>query len=902
MTVDLLPLLLAETRDYAIFMLDVEGNVATWNAGAQRFKGYTAEEILGRHISVFYPPEDIASGKPGRELKSAIADGRMEDEGWRVRKDGTRFWASVVLTALRDANGTLLGLGKVTRDLTEQTLLREADARFRAIVDDAPIGMALIAPDGRWLRVNEALVEMTGYSETELLSRTFKDITHLDDVDASAEHIRRLLAGETTKIEMEKRYLRADGRTIWVQLSVSLVRGRADAPVQLVAQIQDISQRKHSQETLAAAHEQAVEASRLKSAFVANMSHEIRTPLNGVIGMAGLLLDSGLNDEQREYTEAVRTSADALMSVIEGILDFSKIEAGKLELDKQVFDVRELVDSACAMLATQAADRDIELMCWAESRVAQCVYGDGPRLRQILVNLLTNALKFTSEGEVVLHVTEHRMGERPGLRFEVRDTGIGIDRSAITWIFDSFAQADGSTTRRYGGTGLGLSISKRLVELMGGQIGVESIPGKGSTFWFTVAVETAESSQGAIEPTRPRNVRMLVVDDNQTNLAILEHQIAAWDMTCTKASNARAALVILRAAAKSLRPYGLVVLDSKMPQMSGVQLATAIRSDRSLDGIRLLMLTSSGTGRAAAREAGVDGFVTKPVRQTALLGEIMRVLDTSVSRPPDRQPAAGVDRTDVARRPSVLVAEDNPINQLVARRLLEKRGCQVDIASDGRDALDRHAHGHYEIIFMDCQMPALDGYQTTVEIRTREGSEHHTPIIAMTAQTMKGDRERCLTAGMDDYLSKPLDATLLDEVLLRTLRPVQSRPDAGSAPSEVVESGVDSSVLDRAQLDEACDGDDEFRQELVASFRGHTHDAVAELCHALETNDLEAAQLVAHKLTGSSGTLGAKRLSDVTRQICDDIIEGHPIDRPGYQAELRRVHALTAAAFASAAE
>jgi len=362
-TVDLLPLLLAETRDYAIFMLDVEGNVATWNAGAQRFKGYSAEEILGRHISVFYPPEDRASGKPGRELKSAIADGRMEDEGWRVRKDGTRIWANVVLTALRDADGTLLGFGKVTRDLTEQTLLREADARFRAIVDDAPIGMALVAPDGRWLRVNEALVEMTGYSETELLSRTFKDITHPDDVDASAEHIRRLLAGETTKSEMEKRYLRADGTTIWVQLSVSLVRGRADAPVQLVAQIQDISQRKRSEETLAAVHEQAVEASRLKSAFVSNMSHEIRTPLNGVIGMAGLLLDSGLNDEQREYAEAVRTSGDALMSVIEGILDFSKIEAGKLELDKQVFDVRELVESACAMLATQVCS-----WCWTRSR------------------------------------------------------------------------------------------------------------------------------------------------------------------------------------------------------------------------------------------------------------------------------------------------------------------------------------------------------------------------------------------------------------------------------------------------------------------------------------------------------------------------------------------------------
>jgi CheY-like chemotaxis protein/HPt (histidine-containing phosphotransfer) domain-containing protein len=338
-----------------------------------------------------------------------------------------------------------------------------------------------------------------------------------------------------------------------------------------------------------------------------------------------------------------------------------------------------------------------------------------------------------------------------------------------------------------------------------------------------------------------------------------------------------------------------------MPQMSGLELATAIRSDRSLDGIRLLMLTSSGAGRAAATEAGIDGFVTKPVRQTSLLGEIMRVLDTNTLHTPDRRAAAGAGHADVERRPSVLVAEDNPINQLVARRLLEKRGCDVDIAADGRVALDRHAHGKYEIIFMDCQMPALDGYQTTAAIRTREGADHHTPIIAMTAQTMQGDRERCLTAGMDDYLSKPLDTTLLDEILMRTLHR-QARSDPASAPSQSIESDPGVPVLDRAQLDDACDGDDEFRQELVASFLGHTHDAVAELCHALETNDLEAAQLVSHKLTGSAGTLGAKRLSELTRRICDGVAEGHVVDRLGYQAELRRVHALTAAAFASAGQ
>jgi len=774
----LLALLIAETHDYAILMLDPGGNVTTWNAGAQRFKGYRSDEIIGQHFSVFYPPEDIAAGKPARELEVATADGRMEDEGWRVRKDGTQFWASVVITTLRGPDGTVLGFGKVTRDLSE---------------------------------------------------------------------------------------------------------------------------RRQAHDELVAAHEHAVEASRLKSAFVANMSHEIRTPLNGVIGMAGLLLDTNLDGEQREYVNAVRTSGDALMAVIEDILDFSKIEAGKLELDMRVFDVRELVESACTMLAAPADDKGIELMSWIADGVPPRACGDSPRLRQVLVNLITNAVKFTTVGEIVVRVSEHHDGERPGLRFEISDTGIGIEQSAIERIFDSFAQADGSTTRRYGGTGLGLAISRRLVELMGGQMGVDSTPGEGSTFWFTVAIEAVRSDYGATRPIGIANVRTLVVDDNRTNRTILERQLASWGMTCTTAADARAALLILRAAQQSGRPYDLVVLDAKMPHMTGLELAAAIKADRALCDTRLLMLTSSGSGRAAAIEAGIAGFVVKPVRQSRLRDEILLVLDATASgSKPDRAITGPLaETTQTRRRPSVLLADDIPVNQLVAQRLLEKRGCDVDIAADGEQALDMHGRSAYEMIFMDCQMPMLDGYEATAEIRRREGAGRHTPIVAMTANTMKGDRERCLAAGMDDYLAKPLEPALVDEMLRRMLNSSEGAPDidGASAGAGAGEPDQEPPVLDPGPLAEICCGDDDARDKLVAMFVDQASSTVTALGDALETNDLQAARLRAHSLTGSSATLGARRLAAVARRICEDITTGHPTDAIAAHAELQCVLALTVAAF-----
>ncbi len=905
---DLLDLLVEITEDYAILTLDACGCVTTWNAGAQRFKGYAADEILGRHFSVFYPAEDIAAGKPERELEVAAAHGRVEDEGWRIRKDGTRFWAHVVIRALRAPDGTLRGYGKVTRDTTErrgleqdhrreQAQLRAAEERFRRSFDDALVGMMILDLAGRYVRVNDAFCAIVGYSRDKLLGMSHELITPRATPARDKQALSSLLTGETDHHTSETQYRRADGRLFWAAIGVTLVRDVDGHPVHFIGQAQDITERRRSQDELAAAHLAAVEASRVKSAFVANMSHEIRTPLNGVLGMAGLLLDTDLDEEQREYADAVRASGDALMSVIGDILDFSKIEAGKLELDRQTFDVHELIEDACTMLATVAHDKGLELMSCIDGDVADKAYGDGARLRQVLVNLLTNAVKFTDSGDVVVHVSEHRDGDRTGLRFAVHDTGIGIDDDAVVEIFEAFAQADTSTTREYGGTGLGLAISRRLVELMDGQIGVESTPGRGSTFWFTVVLDAVRSEEAAPAPIEVEHARALVVDGNATNRTIVWQQLASWGLDCTTAGNARRSLAELRSAARSGHPYHLVVLDSST---SSLAVAASIRSDAALRDTRLLMLTSSGQRREAATKVGIDGFVTKPVRQSRLREEVMLLLGVADARAGSDQPRAddherwrGLDH-----RPRVLVADDIPVNQLVIRRLLEKRGCDVDIAADGREVLEMHESGTYEAVFMDCQMPTLDGYQATAEIRRREGIERHTPIIALTAHTMNGDRERCLVAGMDDYLAKPLSPALLDAALSRALGPAATDRDAAKLSTAHIPRDGDElpPIVDHRSLDELCDGDPEVRDQLAAMFLDQAAGAVADLRRALDAHNLEAARLTSHALTGSAAMLGALRLAAVTRRVCDDIAAGRAIDATVVGARVETVYAITSSA------
>ncbi|WP_284764448.1 PAS domain S-box protein [Arthrobacter sp. efr-133-R2A-63] len=725
---------------------------------------------------------------------------------------------------------------------------------------DAIIGMTPAAVITSW---NPGAEKLYGYAAAEVMGRDIRFLIPdhlLRSEEALLAEIRE--GGDARSFEAER--VRKDGTIVPVSVTVSPIRAD-DGSVRGMAKIvRDITGQRLAAAELLAARETALESSRLKSEFLATMSHEIRTPMNGVIGLTALLLDTPLDETQRKYAQGVQTAAGALLTLINDILDFSKLEAGKIDLDVTTFDPRYLVEEVAALLAEEALGKGLELIAYCRPDVPARLAGDAGRIRQILLNLASNAVKFTASGEVAIrvNVAEQDAGAAV-VRFEVRDTGIGIDAADHLRLFDSFSQADASTTRRYGGTGLGLAICRRLTEAMGGEIGLRSTPGEGSTFWFTVRLPVAQAPEGILEPPVPgllSGLRVLVVDDNATNRLVLESQLAAWGLRPEAAGDAATALDRSRTAAAAGQPFALAVLDMCMPDMDGLELARELTADPALRGIRLIMLTSAPqVTQADLGAAGIREWLTKPVRASDLYDRLMRLMAGALRAaqgPTTAKPA----RPERPYRGRILVVEDNEVNQLVAREMVTKLFFRADVVADGAEAVSATAVRSYAAVLMDCHMPVMDGFEATRIIRARGDSPARLPIIAMTAGAQDEDRERCLAAGMDDYLSKPVDLAALDEALERWIpRPVTAEAEGPA---------LDPARLAVLRELGPADGPGLLRGAADA-FRRGVPSSVAALQQGLDGGGGDALEQAAHKLKGAAANIGATGAAALCQELED---------------------------------
>jgi signal transduction histidine kinase/CheY-like chemotaxis protein len=628
---------------------------------------------------------------------------------------------------------------------------------------------------------------------------------------------------------------------------------------------------------LVTARNDALESSRLKSEFLATMSHEIRTPINGVIGLTGLLLDTSLDESQSRYAKGVRGAGKALLGVINDVLDFSKLEAGKVELEEVDFDPRRLIEEVADLMVDTAPAKGLELVAYCHPDVPAGLRGDAGRIRQILINLAANAVKFTSRGEVVIKARSlDAGGDHVTVRFEVTDTGIGIAPEDQQRLFDPFSQADASTTRRYGGTGLGLAISRRLVEAMGGNMGLDSQPGKGSTFWFAISLNSHASvvDRPRERTEQLRGLNVLVVDDNKTTRSILEAQLSGWDMRTEAAEDAGSALNRLRQAAATGQPYAVALLAIGVEGMDGLDLARQISADPTLASTRLVLLTSGvHVPVETGQQAGVQARLTKPVKHAQLHDTLVDLLaPATASSPPAPAPQPGPPA--MARlRGQVLVAEDNDLNQMVAEGILAKLGYQVDVVANGKEAVKAVSVTAYAAVLMDCHMPEMDGFQATAEIRRLEGARRHTPIIAVTARALVSDRDRCLAAGMDDYLSKPVDPLAVERVLSRWVRKMAATPETSpvthepAGPHHMADDVLDPARLAVLQQLGPTDGRG-LLPKLIENFVEQWPVRLAALRQAVEQGDGRALTEGAHQLKGVPANLGAPRVAAVCEDLC----------------------------------
>ena len=842
-----------------VFRADTSGHWTFLNPAWSAITGHAVDASLERELFDFIDPRDRPRVRSGFYRMVGGGKHSTRHEARYLTVTGAVRWLDVNARLQFDEHGACVGITGSLNDVTDRhRATRELEDNLKfvdTLIESIPLPLYLIGPDGAYLRANLAFARLFGREHRDVIGLSAADL--LPAAEAQAQHAHDAGVFGQRGIRTCEATLSCGGRVLDVLYS-KVALARADGtPIGLIGTIVDITPHKAAERAMHAAKDAAESASRAKSEFLANMSHEIRTPMNGIIGMTDLVLESALDASQRSHLDIVKSSADALLEIINDILDFSKIEAGMMTLESASFDLARVVQDSLRVQSSRARQKQLELALDIDPALPRMVLGDPGRLRQILVNLVGNAVKFTRSGEVVVTVRAAAgsgtgsagAAGRAVIAIAVRDTGIGIAADQQEAIFAAFRQADGSTTRRCGGTGLGLSITRRLVELMGGRIGVASRAGAGSTFTVELDLPVcAEPAAAAAAPASLAGRTIMCIDDSATSQAILRGLFERWGATVVQHADGDAALAWCASAAA--RPLDCIVLDFAMPGMNGFDTARALAGLPAYAGVPILLLSSSGIPGDAARcrELGIQAFLLKPTRPEELAAAVCGLLG---------QPREQADRHPIITRHSlresatslaVLLAEDNESNQHLARILLTKWGHRVTIAADGASALRLHAEQKFDLILMDLQMPLVGGYQATAEIRRREqAGAPRTVIVAMTANALEGDREKCLAGGMDDYVSKPFRMQAFRQVIERYAGAI-----AALAPAATPAPAPAPPAYDYAAGIAGADA------ESVAAIGRHFADALpgqlAALRRAFEAGDHPRLQREAHTLTGLFGT------------------------------------------------
>jgi two-component system, sensor histidine kinase and response regulator len=857
---------LVESLPQNILRKDTQGRFVFANHKFCASLGKPLHEVLGKTDWDFFPPH-LADKYHRDDVRVMATREAVDTIEANQTPQGDRIFVHVIKTPLYDTAGNVVGIQGIFWDVTERKKTEEELAYerdlLRSLLENIPDRIYFKDVKSRFLRVSSSMARRLGVADpSDVLGKTDFDFYPQERAQEYFDDEQRIVLTGQPLINKLERIVDRDGRESWASVTKVPLYNKAGAVVGIIGISRDVTKLKEAETALEHARDVALETARIKSQFLANMSHEIRTPMNAITGMTDLLMDTPLDEEQREFVDTLRSSTETLLGIINDILDFSKIEAGKLSLETIDFDLRDVIEDTAEMLAQRAQSKGVELLYTIGDDVPTMLRGDPRRLRQVLSNLVANAVKFTERGEVVVRVTRKSEGEKQvEVRVAVADTGIGLSPKTLPLIFQAFTQADGSTTRKYGGTGLGLAISKQLVDLMRGKIGVESELGRGSTFWFELPFEKQTQPASTTEHTPDfHNLRVLVVDDNATTRAALQHQVERWRLRSGGAADAAEALNQLRAAVTENDPYSAVLLDMQMPGMDGLTLARAIKNDAALGRTRIIILTPFGQrlDQELMDETAVSHCLLKPVKQSRLLDALMMNAQPSMSQatqPPPRAEVGAVRTSRAMASLRVLLAEDNAVNQKLALRQLQKLGYAAHPAGNGAEVLQEVQRFSYDVILMDCQMPEMDGYEVTQRIREFEkANPQRTPvyIIAVTAHALDGDRERCLSAGMNDYLTKPLHIAQLEAALSRAVRrrvPVEKSniildPVCIAGLKELREPGQTDPLL-----------------ELVELFNRESDRCVQNIEAGLGEKDSNAASRAAHSLKGSASNLGAHRLA-----------------------------------------